>query len=418
MSDAAAALRAQLARQVAHWSGAVEQLGELDRLAAPEAWRALERYVDAAVVAAMRAALARLGRACAALQARLRAAESERDLQAVRRELLAFRRRYVAVETMLDFYGDAINTRTNPTLAAHLSACDHLARASLRELLEPLGKPTPPVLTYVDKGLGASILKAGLRLWDGRSRSPVAAIRLVRHNLQRPTSLIHETGHQAAHLLDWVPELAAALRAGLPARGLAQRWAGWASEIAGDAFAFVHTGYAALAALHDVLAAEDEGVLSVQEFDPHPTGYVRVLLGHAMCRRFFGAGPWDDLARAWKHVYRLEHADGASAAMLLASRAELPAIVEVVLERRYRALGGRSLAERIDPARVRPEALRELARSAGGAWLRSSDWTRRESLRLLAWSGYRAATEPGRAREVLREQEQWMQALGQQALAA
>jgi hypothetical protein len=324
----------------------------------------------------------------------------------------------VAVETMLDFYGDAINTRTSPELAAHLRACDFLARESLRALLEPLGRPVPPVLTYLDKGLGASILKAGLRLWDGRSLSPVAAIRLVRHNLQRPTSLVHETGHQAAHQLDWVPELQAALAAGLPSAGLAQRWASWASEIAGDAFAFVHTGYAALAALHDVLAADDESVLAVQEFDPHPTGYLRVLLGHAMCRHSFGAGPWDELARAFTHVYRAERADESAAALFAASRPQLPRIVEIVLERPYRAFGGRSLAQRVDPSRVRPDALLALQRAAGGALLRSSHWIRGEALRLLALSGYRAATEPHNAREVLLEQQQWMHALGQQALAA
>lgn len=418
MPETAAALRAQLARQIAHWSAAAEQLGDLGRLASPAAWRALERDLDVALGDAMRAALERLRRKAGALEARLRAAETERDLLGVRRELLLFRRRYLAVETMLDFYGDAINTRTSPELASALRACDFLARQSLRALLEPLGRPTPPVLTYLDKGLGASILKAGLRLWDGRALSPVAAIRLVRHNLQRPTSLIHETGHQAAHQLDWVPELQAALSSGLPSPGLGQRWAGWASEIAGDAFAFVHTGYAALAALHDVLAADDEGVLSVQEFDPHPTGYLRVLLGHAMCRHFFGAGPWDDLARAWTRVYPVERADPDAAALFRASRRALPRIVEIVLDRPYRAFAGRSLAQRIDPLRVRPDALSALESAGGGALLRSSHWIRGECLRLLALSGYRAATEPHNGRQVLLEQRQWMHALGQQALAA
>ena len=37
--------------------------------------------------------------------------------------------------------------------------------------------------------------------------------------------------------------------------------------------------------------------------DPHPIAYLRVLLGVQMCIRFFGAGPWDDLGRAWIRVY-------------------------------------------------------------------------------------------------------------------
>ena len=65
----------------------------------------------------------------------------------------------------------------------------------MERALRPLGTPVPPVLTYVDKGLGASILRAGLRLWDGGSPSAVAAVKIARHNLVRPTALIHESGH-------------------------------------------------------------------------------------------------------------------------------------------------------------------------------------------------------------------------------
>jgi len=112
---------------------------------------------------------------------------------------------------MLDFFGDAINTRTSPRMSALLRACDILAEKSMRMVLEQFGKKTPPVLSYFDKGLGASILKAGLRLWDATTINPCAAIKIVRHNLLRPTSGIHESGHQVAHQLDWNDELAGML---------------------------------------------------------------------------------------------------------------------------------------------------------------------------------------------------------------
>ncbi len=418
MASVLRAVRAQLERQVAHWSAAVDELRDLGRLAAPAAWRSLERYLNTAVESSMRSSLDRLRRQCDVVKARLLAAETEPEIAGVRRELLLFRRRYLAVETILDFYGDAINTRTNPALATYLSACDWLARESMRVLLQPLGLRTPPVLTYLENGEGAAILRADQPLWDGRSLSPVAAIRLVRHNLFRPTSLIHETGHQAAHVVGWVPELAAALEGGVSGSELGPLWGGWASEIAADAYAFVHTGYAALAALHDVLAAGADSVLRVRRQDPHPTGYLRVLLGHAMCRRFFGAGHWDGMAQAWTHVYRLEEADTESGVLLSASVPRLPAIAEIVLERRYPAFRGKSLSELIDPLRVRPDALEALARAGGRALYTSNDWLRRESLRLLAWTGYRSATEPDRGVEVFREQQEWMSALGQLAVAA
>ena len=93
-------------------------------------------------------------------------------LRELQQRLLAFRRKFIRAETTLDFYADAINTRTSPHMAGLLRACDILAHRSMSPLLDQLGHTTPVVLTYIDKGLGASILKAGLRLWDGGAENP------------------------------------------------------------------------------------------------------------------------------------------------------------------------------------------------------------------------------------------------------
>lgn len=406
--------RPQLARQVEHWNAAVDVLANLGAVAGPSGWEALDHYLGTELQATLREAVDGLRRQARLLQATLDAAGTVGELRSLQRALLGFRRRYLAVETVLDFYGDAINTRTDPRLGAYLRGCDHLAELSMRQLLEPLGHKTPQVLCYLDKGLGASILKAGLRLWDGTSKSPVAAIKIVRHNLQRPTSLIHETGHQAAHVVAWVDELAVALRHVSPSADLASLWSGWASEIAADAFAFVHTGYGALAALHDVLAGEASWVLTVDPGDPHPAGYLRVLLGRAMCRSFFGQGPWDDLADAWRRTYPFRSASPDLVHLLERSLPLLPQISEIVLEKRYAAFGGRSLVAILDPARVKPEALFALDREAGKALVHSSDWLGREALRLLALSSYRAAVEPSRTPEIVASQDEWMRRLGQQ----
>ncbi len=420
MTDEQDALRAQLARQVAHWTLAAEELADPSGLASEFGWTSLEQYLGAAIRAALRASVERLVRRGNALSAALQAAEDLRELRKLGAEVLRFRQRYLATETMLDFYGDAINTRTNPRLGAVLRACDVLAARSMTAVLGPLGKRTPPVLTYVDKGRGAKILKAGLPLWDQRSISPVATIQVARNNLYRPTALCHEAGHQIAHEVAWTAELAAALRSGLSGHpdALGVLWSGWASEIAADAFAYVHTGYASVAALHDVIAGSSPAVLGIAALDPHPTGYVRVLLGHEMCRRFFGAGPWDPLARAWIATHPLESASRETSALLDASAKLLPRIVELVLERKYRAFGGRALAQIVDPAHVRPDALRELERAAGPALYASSHWLDKECLRLLALSGYRIATEPERMREIMKQQEEWVLRLGALPLAA
>jgi hypothetical protein len=146
----------------------------------------------------------------------------------------------VQIETALDLYGDALNSRTTPRLAGLLRACDALALRSPEAVLVPFRRDVPPVLTYVDKGLGASIFRTRLRLVDGGPLSAVAALKITRQNLYRPTALIHETGHQAAHVLGWNDELTRTI-----GHELASVWSGWSSEIAADTYAFAFTGYGA-----------------------------------------------------------------------------------------------------------------------------------------------------------------------------
>ncbi|MEU0646043.1 hypothetical protein [Streptomyces umbrinus] len=414
MSDDLLAVRTQVARQVAHWRAAVIALDDLENFASPAAWSRLERYLGGALRANLRAAVSRLSKEGDVLAAELRAAETADELELVRRHVVQFRRQFLRVETGLEFYGSAVNDRSSPRLGALLAACDILADRTLESILTPLGKPVPPVLTYVDKGLGASILRAGLRLWDGRTLSAAAAIKLTRHNLNgRPTAILHEAGHQIAFTLGWNDELAAALRRELgDDPELAEAWSGWSSEIAGDCVGFVHAGYAAVAALHDVIAGEAVNVYARRPFDPHPVAHLRVLLGTAMATRFFGEGPWTGLARAWLIAHPVARAPGDVRPLIERSVPRLQRITEVCLLDPMNAFGQRPLTALVDPLRVRPDALAALARDAGASIGVSSHWLWSESLRLLALSGYRAATEPDRAPEIAAEFETWMLRLG------
>ena len=414
MNDSHVAIKTVLVRQVAHWTMAAARLQNLDDFASPSAWNGLERYLGLSIRRHLATVVAQLDREATLLQAALTAASSVAHLSPVRRQLLAFRTRYIQVETTLDFYADAINTRTAGATTGLLRACDTLAHRSMAQLLDPLGKPTSVVLTYLDKGLGASILKAGLRLWDRTSISPVAAIKITRHNLYRPTALIHESGHQVAHLVRWNDELASTLAAGLsgaPA-GVAEAWASWASEIAADAFAFVHTGYASVAALHDVLDGGSSMVFRHTPGDPHPISYLRLLLGVEMCRQFYGTGPWDDLARSWTLLYPLERARGANESLLRASLPLLPRIVNITLRQPMQAFGGPPLASLINPERVKPETLRQLEQQLGDALYTSMHWIWTEALRLLALTGLRVAIMPETKANTFKQQEEWMLRLG------
>jgi hypothetical protein len=412
--DDVAALRLQVSRQVAHWRAAVVALEDFDNFAAPSAWANLEGYLNVALRSHLRRSVDRLGRSADVLQAELTAAETLPELERVRRLVIRFRRRFLQVETAMDFYGDAVNTRTNPKLGSMLRACDILAAQSMDRVLRPLGRPTPPVITYVEKGLGASILRSGLRLWDGRSLSVAAAIKVTRHNLGRPTAILHEAGHQVAFALGWNGQLAEGLRQELrrDAPEVGDAFGSWASEIAGDAYAFGFAGYAAVAALHDVIAGESRRIWSVPFGDPHPPAYLRVLLGTAMAQRFYGAGPWDDLARSWMMAHPIDQASAETQDLHRHAVPRMQRIAEVCLLRPYGAFGGRPLVALVDPARVRPDELMRLGREAGTSLWTSPHWLWNESLRLLALSGYRAATEPERAKEIAEQFEDWMTRLG------
>jgi hypothetical protein len=390
------------------------RLQDLDDLASPSAWNSLERYLGLSIRQHLTMVVERLKREAALLQAALDSASSAAELSTVRRQLLVFRKRYLQVETTLEFYADAINTRTSPTMAGLLRACDTLAHRSMAQLLDQLGKPTPVALTYLDKGLGASILKAGLRLWDGTSVNPVAAIKVTRHNLYRPTALIHEAGHQVAHIVGWTEELSSAFAADLKDAppGIAETWASWASEIAADAFGFVHTGYASVASLYDVVDGGEASVFRYLPGDPHPISYLRVLLGVEMCRQFYGEGPWDELASFWTQEYLLQKAPGVSGHLLRESVPLLPNVVNITLRKPMRAFGGRSLVAMINPERVNPKTLLALEQQLGTALYTSMHWIWTEALRLLALTGLRKATMADRATETIKLQEQWMLRLG------
>jgi hypothetical protein len=420
VADDVAAVRVQVTRQVAHWRAAVVTLDDFENFASASAWGMLEGYLGVAIRGLLQASVQRLQRSADVLAAELRAAETMAELERVRRLVVAFRRRFLQVELALDFYGDAVNTRTNPKLGAILRACDILATQSLDVVLGPLGRTTPATLSYVDKGIGASILRSGLRLWDGRSLSVAAAIKVTRHNLGFPTAVLHEAGHQASFMLGWNEQLAAAFgeEFARDAPDVGEALATWSSEIAGDAFAFCHAGYAAVAALHDVVAGEPLRVWSVPFGDPHPPAQLRVLIGTAMSRRFFGAGPWDDLERSWVVAHPLSESPRSRRRLHARAMARMPRIADVCLTRPYPAFGGRSLSALADPLRVRPDELARLERDAGTSLFTSPHWLWSESLRLLALSGYRAATEPDRATVVAEQFEAWMTRLGQGVQAA
>jgi hypothetical protein len=415
----ALATRRQLASEIAHWRAAAHSLSELDSVAAPAAWAALERYLDRQVRSRLVSIAISLAGEADQLAAAAAGAAGSSDLTRIRERLIGFRRRYLQAETVIDFYAEAVNTRTTPRLGRLLRGLDSIAVDSMDAVLRPLGIESPPVLTYLDKGLGASILRAGVRLWDSGALSPAAAIKITRHNLLRPTSLIHETFHQVAHLTGWNTELATALHATLRpfSQVAASAWQQWAREVGADVGAFALLGYAPVPALANVVDGTTMQVFAMPARDPHPFAWLRVMFNVELCANWYGDGPWDTLREVWRGRHRLEDAPPGARHVAEESVPHLRTVVEVCTRQPMRAFAGRSLSQVCDPQRVSPSRLMELAVRAGDSLYTSSYLQRHESLRILAYNTMLAATSPERAPELAKQLGTWLERLGAEPLA-
>jgi hypothetical protein len=407
----------QTAAEIAHWLLAAQGLADLDDAAAPEAWAGLESYLRRGLRERMAGMVAALVQEARGLQ---RLAASGADPAVTRAGVLRLRQRYLQAETVLDFYGDAINSRSNPALRGLLRGLDALAGDSMAATLGPLGIEAPPALVYVDKGLGASILRAGIRLWDHAHPSPAAAIKLTRHNLSHPTAILHETGHQVAHLTGWTAELAEALHDALVSRSadVAQLWRSWAGEVAADVHAFALAGWAPVFALSTVVDGPTDEVFRIRYGDPHPFGWIRVMFNAALCRSWYGAGPWDDVARAWWQRHPIAAADPDARLVARVSVDALADLVEACTRRPMRAFRGAPLAAVIDPRTVAPSRLLELQRQAGGTLLTSSYLRRRHSLQLFALLSTRAVVDPASADAHRAQLRAWLRDVGADAAGA
>lgn len=405
-----ALVAADLERQVAHWLASARVFRDAEEFAALEAWRSVETEIGVPLRREINAVVEDLvarGEATAQLVAQIRgdSAKLVEAAAAVQR----FRRRYVQVDTTLDFLGDAVNSRTSPILRRALSNLDRLAVASMAPALTRAGKPVPRVLVYQDKGLGASILRAGVRLWAPGAVMPVAAIKIVRHNLYRPTSLFHECGHQVAFLTGWTESTRQRLAETLHGDAeLKAMWTAWTSEIVADVFAFLHTGYGSVAALYDVVG-DSATILRWPVGDPHPIGWLRTALGCEFARQCFGpAGPWNALQRAMTARFPISRAEPSLQPLLERSLAQLPRIARACLDAPVPALGGKAMTAVHDPRRVSPAALAELERAAGPALWTSPHWRQAEGIRIVALAGLREAERPDTASHWIAKAKAWL----------
>jgi len=265
------------------------------------------------------------------------------------RRMALLRLTFNTVLGQFDMFADALTQRSEHETGVWLAGLDTVAADAL-EL--PGGYYTaPPVICYLDRGVGAAIRRARTRL-PGGGENPVAIIRLPRERMVGggiASSLVHEVGHQAAALLDLVNSLRPILRALQTTRSSERvawaMWERWLSEIVADMWSVSRVGVSSTMGLMSVVSLPRAFVLRVSMDDPHPVPWVRVNLSCAIGQALYPHPQWQLLARVWDAMYPLGRLDPARLRLFELLHSTTPAFASVLVNHRPKSLRGRSLVE-------------------------------------------------------------------------
>ncbi len=274
--------------------------------------------------------------------------------------------RYNSILDDLDIFADVLSQRSEYDIGIWTSALDVLARDGLTTVM-PLAE-CPQMIVYLDRGHGASIRRARTRLPDGES-NPVGVIQIPRERMIGSgiaSSLIHEVGHQASALLNWVPTL----KIRIAERRLhSQRpvawecFERWISEIIADTWAMGQLGVTATMGLMGVVTLPRYFQFRIDLRDPHPAPYVRVMLSCAFGKKLYPHPQWDRLSRMWKGFYPTRGLKKEVVHILESIDKETEAFVDLVIHHRTKEMKGRRLLDLFPLGERQPARLQEMGRA-------------------------------------------------------
>jgi len=293
------------------------------------------------------------------------------DAEQAQRQFTILRLRFNAVVTHFDMFDNVITQRSESDTGLWLSGLDVLSADALQ--LKQNYYQAPPVICYLDRGVGAAIRRARTRM-PGGGDNPVAIIKVPRERMVGSgiaSSLVHEVGHQAAALLDLVESLRPVLdgmgRENLAEQEAWQLWKRWISEIVADFWSIARVGVASTLGLMGVVSLPRAFVFRVNVDDPHPTPWIRVKLSAAIGHALYPQPAWSRLAELWESYYPLKRLSPMQARLLRMLEKTIPALVTTLVNHRPAALQGGSLSEALDLEQRQPARLRVLLDS----WRRS-----------------------------------------------
>ncbi len=278
------------------------------------------------------------------------------------RRFTLLRLKFNAVLTQFDLFNDVISQRSEQDTGVWLCGLDVVAADALA--LPGGYYEVPPLMCYLDRGVGAAIRRARTRL-PGGGESPVAIIRVPRERMVGAgiaSSLIHEVGHQASALLELATSLRPLLqgmqrgtdKSGGTAWRLFERWIG---EILSDFWSCARLGISATLGLMSVVGLPRPFMFRLSLDDPHPVPWIRVRLSCAMGQAMYPHPQWERLANLWGAYYPLDGLDAPRLALFKELLAAMPGFVGLLVDHRPRSLRGRSLREAMGVDQRQPARL-------------------------------------------------------------
>jgi hypothetical protein len=282
------------------------------------------------------------------------------DLRRTQRRYQVLRGRFDALLTTVDVFADALTQRSEHGVGTLLCGLDALALDGLR--LHPAVFRPPPVVCYLDRGVGGAIRRILTRLPGGESNA-VALIRLPRERLcgNGFASLLHEVGHQGAALLALPEAFAQLIGEGPFARRHSNEittfWTSKISEIIADLWACAKLGAGATLGLFAVLGRGPRFTFHDQPGDPHPMPWLRARLSIAFGAAAMPHSLWAGLHALWQRLYPVEEAPKPTQRMLARLEPSIADVAELVARKSLPILGGRTLASALGSHRVSPATL-------------------------------------------------------------
>ncbi len=286
----------------------------------------------------------------------------EASPEEAQRRFIFLRLRFNAVLTQLDLFSDVITQRSESDNGVWMSGLDVV---SADALALPGYYDAPPVICYLDRGVGAAIRRARTRL-PGGGESPVAIIRVPRERMIGSgiaSSLIHEVGHQASALLGLVPSMQAVLKAEQTKRGEQEVWAlfeRWISEILADFWSVARVGVVSTLGLIGVVSLPRPFVFRLNVDDPHPMPWIRVKLSCAIGHALYPHPQWGRVERMWESFYPTQGLDIEHRERIRRIQAAIPELITLLVDHRPKTLRGKSLREVMDVEARQPQRLTAL----------------------------------------------------------